>query len=139
MKMVQDGGRFLVRCEVGEMLPDALVELARSRDWTAASLAGIGAVQQVQLAYYDLQARSYLTFHVDGIVELVSLTGNLGRLDGSPFWHLHAAVADREGNVRGGHLVHLEVAITVECWIHTSSLTITRKSDDYSGLNLLDL
>jgi uncharacterized protein len=139
MKVAKDGERFLVRCEVGDVLPDALVDLAVSQNWNAASLVGIGAVKKVRLAYYDLQARRYLTFDVDGIVELVSLTGNLCRLDGKPIWHLHAAVADRNGTARGGHLMSLEVAITVECWITTSSLPVVRKADDYSGLNLLDL
>ena len=139
MKVASDGSRWLVRCEVGEILPTALTDLAAKQDWNSASLTGIGGVRHVRLAYYDLQERRYLTFDVDGIVELVSMVGNLSRLDGKPLWHVHAAVADREGNVRGGHLVSLEVAITVECWINPSSLPVNRKADDHSGLNLLDL
>jgi len=139
MRVAEDGARFLVRCEVGEVLPNVLIDLASFRKWNAASLTGLGGVQRVRLAYYDLQARRYLTFDVDGIVELVSLVGNLSRLDGKPMWHLHASVADRCGNVRGGHLVSLEVAITVECWIDTGALPVTRVADDFSGLNLLDI
>jgi len=41
--------------------------------------------------------------------------------------------------VRGGHLIGLEVAITLECWIERGGKVIQRKKDDYSGLNLLDL
>ena len=139
VKLLETGGRFLVRFDPGETLPEALVELARTQGWRTASLQGLGAVHKVVLAYYDLQVRQYLKFPVEGIVELVSLTGNLSSVDGVPTWHLHAAVADRTGALKGGHLVALEVAITLECWIHPADRTVTRRLDERSGLNLLDL
>jgi predicted DNA-binding protein with PD1-like motif len=139
MRWIEDHSRLLVRFEVGEKLPESLVDLARRLGIASGSLSGIGGVRNVVLAYFDLQAREYVTFDVPGIVELVSLTGNVSLVNGQPFWHLHASVADREGNVKAGHLVTLEVAITAECWIERASKMQQRKRDDYSGLNLLDL
>jgi len=139
MRWIEDHSRLLVRFEVGDKLPESLVDMARRLGIASGSLTGIGGVRSVVLGYYDLQARQYVTFEVPGIVELVSLIGNVSLLNGQPFWHLHALVADREGNVRGGHLVGLEVAITLECWIERGGKVIQRKKDDYSGLNLLDL
>ena len=139
MRWTEDHSRLLVRFEVGEKLPESLVDFARRLGIVSGSLSGIGGVRNVVLAYYDLPARQYVSFEVPGIVELVSLLGNVSLVNGRPFWHLHASVADREGNLRGGHLVSLEVAITVECWIERGSKMIQRKMDEYSGLNLLDL
>jgi hypothetical protein len=139
MRWIEEHPRLLVRFEVGEKLPENLVDLARRLGIASGSLTGIGGVRNVVLGYYDLQARQYVTFEVPGIVELVSLIGNVSLVNGQPFWHLHASVADREGNVRGGHLIGLEVAITLECWIERGGKVIQRKKDDYSGLNLLDL
>jgi predicted DNA-binding protein with PD1-like motif len=139
VKLLETEGRCLVRFDPGEIVPAALVELAGAQGWRTASLSGLGAVRNVVLAYYDLQLRQYLKFTVDGIVELVSLTGNLSYVDSVPIWHLHAAVADRTGALKGGHVVSLEVAITLECWIHPADRTITRRLDERSGLNLLDL
>jgi len=139
MRVSEHDERYLVRFEVGESLPTALSELAKERQWMSGSLNGIGGVHNVTLAYFDLDSRKYLQFRVDGIVELVSLVGNLAFVDGQPFWHLHAAVADRGGNVRAGHLVDLEVAITVECWIMPGKHAIYRRRDEYTGLNLLDI
>ena len=139
MRWIEDHSRLLVRFEVGEKLPDGLVEFARRLGIVSGSLTGIGGVCNVMLGYYDLQERRYVTFAVPGIVELVSLIGNVSLANGQPFWHLHASVADREGNLKGGHLVSLEVAITLECWIERGGKMIQRKQDDYSGLNLLDL
>jgi uncharacterized protein len=139
MKVLEDGDWFLVRFEVGEQLPEKLLELARRYGWISGSITGLGAVQNVVVAYYDLPARQYIHHPIDGVVELVSLVGNLSLFEGNPVWHAHITVADRDGNVRGGHLMNLEVAVTVECWIHKGHEMAIRRPDAYSGLNLLDL
>jgi uncharacterized protein len=138
VKVLEDNGRFLVRFEVGEKLPDGLLELAKKHKWGTASITGLGAVKGVTLAYYDLPARKYINHPIDGIVELVSLVGNLAHFNDAPIWHLHCSVADEHGNLRGGHLVTLEVAVTVECWIHPGTAQAVRRYDDAAGLNLLD-
>jgi uncharacterized protein len=139
VKLLETADRCLVRFDPGETLPDALVALAQTQGWRAASLQGLGAVRDVTLAYYDLALRQYLKITVDGIVELVSLVGNLAYVNGAPIWHLHAAVAARAGALKGGHVVTFEVAITLECWIQPADHTVTRRLDERSGLNLLDL
>lgn len=139
MKLVRIGNRFLARGEVGDQLPDALVKLARDHAWASGSLTGLGGVKDVQLAYFDLARREYLPIHVAGVVELVSLTGNLALVNGEPFWHLHAAVSDRNGTVTAGHLSGMTVAITVECWLDVNSASVARARDPQTGLNLLDI
>lgn len=139
MRIIQEHDLTLVRIERGEILTEQLNELAAQYDWTCGWVSGIGAVQNVRLAYYDLARREYLPIDVNGIVELTNLTGNLSRLDGKPFWHLHATVAGRDGEVQGGHVLRMETAITVECWIGRTAWRVVRRSDEFSGLNLLDL
>jgi len=139
MKWHEESSRLLARFEVGEKLPAGLVDLATRMGLVSGYLTGIGGVKDVVLGYYDLQQRKYISIPVDGMVELVSLIGNVSIVQGNPFWHLHATVADRNGTVTGGHLMSLEVAITVECWIEKCERMITRSKDDFSGLNLLNL
>ena len=139
MKVIDNNGRYLARFEVGEKLPDALVALAQQRGWSSGSIMGIGGVRDVVLAYYDLSQKKYLQFSVEGIVELVSIIGNLALVDGKPFWHLHASVANASGDVKAGHLVALTVAITVECWIQPGNISVSRSFDEASGLNLLSI
>lgn len=139
MRVAEIEGRLLVRGEVGDHFPDKLTRLARERYWRSGSLTGLGGVREVRLAYFDLDRKEYVPIHVPGVVELVSLTGNLALVNDQPFWHLHAAVSDRDGRVTAGHLSHLEVAVTVECWIDASSAPISRAPDPRTGLNLLDI
>jgi uncharacterized protein len=139
MKYLRSDNRYIVRFEVGEKLPEKLVELARMHGWQSGSIMGLGSVKNVVLGYYDLAKKEYVNFKVDGVVEVVSLNGNLSLVDGTQFWHLHVCVGDHAGTIRGGHLMSMEVAITVECWIFPSNHAITRTRDEESGLNLLNL
>jgi predicted DNA-binding protein with PD1-like motif len=127
----------LHRLPTGSRLPEAMLDLARSRKWPSAVCSGIGGVSEVELAYYDLEQKEYQTFKVDGIVELVSLSGNLTGPKDEPFWHLHAIVADRKGKTYGGHLMSCKVALTVELAVWPMDAYRTRKFDESMGLRLL--
>ena len=128
----------LYRIKTGSLLPEALVELAVAHEWNSAICNGIGGVSEVKLAYYDLPKREYLSIAVEGIVELVSLHGNLTELDGRPFWHLHAIVADRTGRTFGGHLMSCKVALTVELSVWSMEKKYTRTLEESTGLRLLN-
>ena len=127
------GDRALVRGEVGDRLPEALVQTANEQGWKSGSLSGLGGVRNVKLAYFDLDRREYVPINVEGIVELVTLLGNLAIVDGKPFWHLHASVSDRNGLMTAGHLVSLEVAVTLECCIAFERVLVSRRRDEVSG------
>jgi uncharacterized protein len=139
VKFLRSDSRYIVRFEAGEKLPEKLTELARMHGWQSGSIVGLGSVKNVTLAFYNLEEKKYENFDIPGVVEVVSLNGNLSLVDASQFWHLHVCVADNKGNIRGGHLVSMEVAVTVECWVFPSNHTITRTRDELSGLNLLNL
>lgn len=133
------GRRCLVKGEPGDRLPDLLVTLAKQHGWKSGSVTGLGGVSNVHLAYFDIERKEYLPIDVAGIVELISLTGNLSTVNDAPMWHLHAAVSDREGRVTAGHLMSLEVAIALECWIEAETEPVARCKDEATGLNVLDL
>ena len=86
-----------VRLTPGSDLRAALIDTARQHGWHAAFvIGGIGSLRRTRLR---LAGRSnYL--ERDDDTELLTLAGSLAR-DGA---HLHASVADRDGQVIGGHL-----------------------------------
>lgn len=128
----------LFRLPIGACLPTHLVEVAVRRGWPSAVCCGIGGISDVVLAYYDIETREYLNFSVPGIVELVSLNGNLTERDGAPFWHLHACVADRTGRTWGGHLVSCTVALTLELAVWPMNSRHERHENNELGLKLLN-
>lgn len=131
---------LLLRIERGRSLLDEIITCCRERAIGSAWLTGLGAVSDVELGYYDLPAQSYLRTRLPGILELVSLVGNVAWVDGAPIVHAHAALADRDCALRGGHLFAATVAVTVELRLQPlTDAPLGRALDPAIGLKLLAL
>lgn len=88
---------WVLRLSPGVDPVEALLDACKENGWTAAFvISGIGSLASAKLRFAAQPEAS----DIAGPLELVSLSGTLS-LDGP---HLHAAVADSEGNVFGGHL-----------------------------------
>ena len=111
------GTVHLVRLEHGDDVYDALTGFARDHTIRAATVTALGAVSRASLRYYDQAARRYVDFVVDEPLEVVAAIGNLSLLDGRPFLHLHAALADAAGHGYGGHVHTGTVAFALEATI----------------------
>jgi uncharacterized protein len=140
MKIKRTEGGFLIVLDVGDEIIASLKKLAAMERIGMASLTGIGAVRDVVLAYLDIEQKQYLKreFGPDS-VELVSLTGNLARLDGEPVAHVHAVIGDRELRVYGGHLFAATASVTVEIYLRVYEGEVVRQYDPNSGANTIVL
>ncbi len=127
----------LVRLNCGEDLYDGLTAFAKERGIRAAAVNCLGAVRRASLRYYDQEAREYRDFVLDEHLEVVAGVGNVSLLDGEPFLHLHAALADADGRAFGGHVnAGTEVfALEATIWELTGDPPV-RTSDDCTGLTL---
>ena len=133
------GKSYLIRLHVGEELVNELNQWTRTVGLLGGAIEGLGGVRNVELAYFDLDSKSYHQWANPGNWELVHLWGNLTSRDGEPFWHIHAALSDREGNCKAGHLISAEIAVTAELVIRPWSESIRRTPDDATGLSLWHL
>jgi hypothetical protein len=100
---------------------------------------GIGAVQNAELSFYDLQNKKYLTKKFNKPFEVSNLTGNISWVGKKPIAHIHVTLADKNLNVVAGHLNKAIVGATLEIFINIFPNKIERKNDDQIGLNLLDI
>ena len=105
----------------------------------SATFSAIGAVKDTVIAYYNLETKQYEKKTFEGSFELVSLTGNLGELNGKPALHIHLVIADKEHKAFGGHAFEIPVSATAEVFIETFEENLQRLPDDETGLNLLNL
>lgn len=136
-RRIDDG--FAVVMRRGALVHDSLVQLAREEDLRAAFVTGLGAFEETVLAYYDIEQRKYIETPIHGIAECANLTGNLARVDGEPFAHLHAVIAGRDLVARGGHLVQARVGATLELFVRDLGDDIVRGWHEEIGLKLWDL
>ena len=112
----------------------SLLAVAREHHIEAASFQGIGAVSQVEIGSYDLEAREYRRQMLPDIYELLTISGNVTLKDGELFAHAHVTLGDHDLRVIGGHLFECTTAVTVELFLRPSDAKLGRELDDRVGL-----
>ena len=78
-------GGFLLRFDRGEKLPEALGAFCREQRITSATAQAIGALEDIELGYYDLPAKKYERTRLSGSWELVSMMSVIATSASSPF------------------------------------------------------
>lgn len=136
MKSREVAGGLLVRLERGE---DVIETLTSERNIPGGIVSGIGAIRNVELGYFDTAVGDYRRRSISDIVELVNLAGNISHLNSRPFVHLHAAIADSDQRLLGGHLFAGVVAGTAELFTRIIDTRLDRVHDDQTGYNVWDL
>jgi predicted DNA-binding protein with PD1-like motif len=134
---VGDGKRIVARLAHGADLIDEILGVAREHHIEQAHCWAIGAVKRARLAYYDQDGKAYWEFALDRHLEIVSLIGNLSLRDGQPVVHAHAAFADDEGAMYGGHVAAgCEIFACELLLVEFSGEILERKHDEVTGLPL---
>lgn len=141
MQAVQiHNGTFLV-LERGEELFPTVTRYCEEHGIHWAQLQAIGAVEDVEIGYYDLDSRQYVFRQEAGPFEVASMDGNVAELDGLPFIHAHAVLSRCDDTMEciGGHLRRATVALTLEVAMWEITQPLIRRYDDETGLNIINV
>lgn len=130
--------QYVMRVGRGENVISAIEEFCLQEKITGAFFFGIGAVDQVELAHYDVNAQKYSTKTYNQPLEVTNVSGNIARHDDELIVHAHGTFSDTEMQCLGGHIVEMKVSGTLEI-ILTETSPLTKLKDDETGLKLLDL
>ncbi len=139
MKSRKVTGGYLVRLEKGEEAIETLTAFIAKKKIPCGIFLGIGAIQNVELGYFDLKVNRYRTRKVRGSVEVVSLMGNISYVDKKPFVHAHITVAGPDQKLLGGHFFKGKVSVTLEIYIQVINRRLNRFHDPAMGFNFWDL
>lgn len=139
MKFIKTGNSYLLRFDKDEELIRSLGQFAEEQDIQSAWVSGLGGALWADLAFYHLEQKAYEFDRIDETLEIANLTGNITRLSGKPFLHIHATVADLNNHAYAGHLKELAVAATCEVKIDLIDDTIERVHNDACGLKIFDI
>ena len=140
MKVKRTETGFLAVLDAGDEIISSLKLIAASERIGLASIDGIGAVREAVLGYLDLDQKQYLKRQFGSeSMELLSLLGNLAKLEGEPVVHCHVLLANREMQAVGGHLFEATTSATVEIFIRVFEGEVSRRFDPNCGTNLLTL
>jgi len=133
------GNSVVVRLDRGDEIVACLTELCRKEDIRLAQISGLGAVDYVKAGIFYVDQKQYNQYELTGPREIVSLTGNATRKDGEVYLHIHIAVSDGDGVVKGGHLNEARISATGEIILMLMDGEVGRRFDaEGVHLNLFD-
>jgi len=135
--ILEDGKNLVVSFEPGEDIMAGMRKLCDERDVTAGMWSGIGAVREVELAWYDVDEKEYSIKTFKEKLEIASLLGNVGRLEGEVAVHAHGVFSGKDMQAFGGHVNRAIVGAACEVCLNVLPGTIKREYSEELGLNLM--
>ena len=136
MRYKQFGNTYLVRIDLGEEIIEQLKKLCVAEKVRLGRVEAIGATDQAVIGVYDLETKAYHPEKINEFMEITSLNGNITAMDGKPYIHLHATLADQRHTIHGGHVLEMRVGATCEMFITVFDGEVSRKQDKELGINL---
>jgi predicted DNA-binding protein with PD1-like motif len=132
---------LLFRASSGEIIPDALATKLRDEQVACGWLRGSGVLIEVELRAFDAELGTLgSTRRIVGPVQVLSLEGSIGLVDGEPSFSLRALLARETdhgletlaGEIANARVVALEVLVTA-----FDDLAVERALDQAAGLWLI--
>ena len=143
MQYRKDGDMILVRIDKGEEILEKILDICRIENIYGAVFSGIGACGQAVTSSYIPEKNDFTDHAAEGLLELVSLIGNISYEDNQPVEHTHASFSylDETGTqkILAGHLKKAVVSYTAEIAIQITKFMIKKKKDNKTGIMVWDL
>jgi predicted DNA-binding protein with PD1-like motif len=130
---------FAVVFDTGDEVISGLLDLAKEKHFGGSHFTAIGALSDVTLGFFDWDKKDYQKLPISEQVEVLSLMGDIALNKGEPKVHAHVVVSKSDGTAHGGHLMEAHVRPTLEVIVVESPEHLVRKTDEKTGLALIDL
>ncbi|MCR5022864.1 MAG: DNA-binding protein [Lachnospiraceae bacterium] len=126
-----------IRVDKGEEIIDKLLEVCKIEGIESAFFSGIGGCSSAELQTFIPEEGCFETETIEGMLELINITGNIVSDNGQLFHHTHAVFSYKEGNehkVAAGHIKSVTVLYTSEIELRpVIGGVISRKHDPETG------
>ncbi len=139
MKLKRFDGYLVLRLEKGEEIITTLGKTLRDQKICGGFFFGLGVGKDLELGYFDARKQAYAKKEFNDEYEFTSFLGNISTVNEELSIHCHVTITDDDFNAFGGHLFRGTVPATLEIIVFPFSSALTRKKDEATGLNLLDL
>src|SRR5271157_2070684 len=139
VKVTSVGRVITARLEPGEKLLESITQIAEEYEIQGGLVNIIGALQPVEIMFFDMAQQKYQSLYYDEMVELISASGSVSRIGKKPFIHLHIVVGRADGTTLGGHCgPGSTISITGEVYIYETKAPVRRVKGQNSPINLLE-
>lgn len=132
--------RFMGRFKYDNDLLQEINTFITSENIRSGEIRIIGAVKKARFGYFNQSTKEYKFIEKNEHMEILSAIGNISLKNGKPFPHVHITLADKDGNVFGGHLMEGTKIFAAEFVIvDYGENSLERVDDEFTGLQLLNL
>ena len=143
MECKKMGDEIYLRIDKGEKVMETIKAVCKKEKVGGGHFQGIGACGSATLSTYLPAAKNFLEHTFTGMLEMVSLTGNISAAGSELFLHSHAVFSylnvTQELTVAAGHLKEAEISYTGEIVITPTDQAIDRKTDPQTGIGIWKL
>ncbi len=136
MKYIKNDNMIFLSLEKGEEINSSIIDLAKHEKINSCWINGIGAIENIDVRYYNIENKIYENKIYKGKYELTSLMGNISVNNGELFIHNHITFSDINYKSRGGHLSSATITAAGEFCLFLGKNKIFRKYNHDIGLSL---
>lgn len=126
-----------IRVDKGEEIIGKLLEVCKTEKIKSATFTGIGGCSRAELQTFIPEDGDFETETIEGMLELINITGNIVSDNGQLFHHTHAVFSYKEGaehKMAAGHIKSITVLYTAEIELRpVIGGLISRKHDPETG------
>ena len=123
-----------VRMDRGDEIISGLLEICLKEGVKSATFSGIGGCSRAEIQTFIPETGSFETQTLTGMLELVSLTGNITTDDaGNLYHHTHAVFSYKDNGehcIIGGHLKSVTVLYTAEIELRPVTGGVIKRMND---------
>ena len=129
---------YYIRIDRGDEVISSILDICRAENIRSAVYTGIGGCSEAQIQTFIPETGTFETRTLSGMLELVSLTGNvITGEDGELYHHTHATLAYKDGEqhrIAAGHIKSITILYTAEIELRpVVGGVITKKYDPETG------
>ena len=118
MEYKKYGDNYYIRLDKGDEIISSVLSICKKEGIDSATFYGIGGCSQAEIQTFIPEHGSFETETLSGMLELVSMTGNVALNENNELTHhTHAIFAYKSGNehfTSGGHIKSVTVLYTAE-------------------------
>lgn len=131
------GGAVYIRMDRGDEIIENIIGICQKEGIASSTFSGIGGCSEAQIQTFLPEEGAFETRTLCGMLELLSLNGNVVSGDDGLCHHTHAVFAYKEGDrhlVAGGHIKSVTVLYTAEIELRpVAGGAIGKKYDPETG------
>lgn len=131
------GETYYIRVDKGEEVISSILEVCRKEQLRSAVFSGIAGCSEARIQTFLPESGTFETRTLQGMLELVSLNGNIISGEDGLYPHTHALFSYKEGDRHGmaaGHVKSITIRYTGEIELRpVAGGTIRRQFDPETG------